>query len=687
MNPNPPRFWNFTKSRIANYLIKVSLVAISYALTAKLAVSIPGVHRLGSAVWPPAGIAQAALILMGTRLWVGVALGAFLFDIIQQQFSLFNALASGLGASLQAVLAVIWLKRFNFNPAMNRVIDVVKLIGFGALVAPQINSTLGAFRLCVMEFIPWSDFWSVRSTWFLGDSMGVLVFSPLILILAQSKLFYQPLKSSLFKPLYLVGTFSFLLLIIVSWVVFASKTQAAIASYPLEYFPFPFIIWAAIQFGQKASIIASFIVSTIAIWGSSQGGGPFVTKADNLNQAILLLQTFMSVITITALLLSATVTERALAENSLKESELKYRELVENANSIILKIDTSGRITFFNEFAQQFFGYSQEEILNQMALGLVIPYQDSEGQDLEIMMKNILTDANQFTRNENENIKKNGERVWVAWSNKPLVDEQGKLIGLLCIGTDITERRKAEIALQQLNEELERRVEERTEALRYQQENSERLLLNILPEAIAKRLKQGDITIADSFGEATVLFADIVGFTYISSAIPPEAVVELLNQIFSTFDQLAEKYGLEKIKTIGDAYMVVGGVPNPRFDHVEAVAEMGLAMQEVITQFKTPTGEVFRLRIGIHTGPVVAGVIGIKKFIYDLWGDTVNIASRMEAQGQEDQIQVTETIYARLKNQYNFECRGTIFVKGKGNMTTYFLTGSKAISKTLEPHY
>ncbi len=683
MNPNPPRFWNFSQSRIADYLIKVSLIAISYALTAKLALSVPGVHRLGSAVWPPAGIAQAALILMGTRLWVGVALGAFLFDIIQQQFSLLNAFGSGLGASLQAVLAVIWLKRANFNPSLNRAIDVVKLIGFGALLAPQINSTLGVLRICLMGFVPWSDFWGVRWNWFLGDSMGVLVFTPLILILTQPQPLFQPLKPTLLKGFYLKATVWFILLITVSWVVFASKTEGAIATYPLEYFPFPFIIWAAIQFGQKASIIASFIVSTIAIWGSSQGGGPFVTKVANINQAILLLQTFMSVITITSLLLSATVTERALAEKSLKDSELKYRELVENANSIILKVDTQGRITFFNEFAQQFFGYSQEEILNQTALGRVIPYQDSEGKDLETMFKNILTDANQFTRNENENIKRNGERVWVAWSNKPLVDDQGNFIGLLCIGTDITERRKAEIALQKLNEELEHRVEERTEALREQQENSEKLLLNILPEAIAKRLKQGDITIADSFAEATVLFADIVGFTQLSSTIDPEAVVELLNQIFSTFDQLAETYKLEKIKTIGDAYMVVGGVPNPRPDHIEAVAEMALAMQEVISQFQTSTGEVFRLRIGIHTGPVVAGVIGIKKFIYDLWGDTVNIASRMESQGQKDRIQVTETIYHHLKEQYDFECRGTVFVKGKGNMTTYFITGRKTIGQAV----
>jgi PAS domain S-box-containing protein len=214
-------------------------------------------------------------------------------------------------------------------------------------------------------------------------------------------------------------------------------------------------------------------------------------------------------------------------------------------------------------------------------------------------------------------------------------------------------------------------------ALRLEQEKSERLLLNILPEAIAQRLKQEQGSIADSFESVSVLFADIVGFTQISSQISAEELVNLLNQIFSAFDHLVDRHGLEKIKTIGDAYMVVSGLPMPRGDHAEAIAEMALDMQQAVKQFSDTTDIALNIRIGINTGPVVAGVIGIKKFIYDLWGDTVNIASRMESQGIPGHIQVTDFTYELLQDKYHFKHRGIIQVKGKGEMTTYFLTDRK----------
>jgi class 3 adenylate cyclase len=211
--------------------------------------------------------------------------------------------------------------------------------------------------------------------------------------------------------------------------------------------------------------------------------------------------------------------------------------------------------------------------------------------------------------------------------------------------------------------------------LEEEQKKSERLLLNILPEAVAQQLKQEQRTIAESFAEATVLFADIVGFTELSAGIPPYEMVSMLNQIFSTFDLLAEHHHLEKIKTIGDSYMVVGGLPLERPDHVEAIADMALDMLKAIAEFNTQHTRSFKIRIGINTGPVVAGVIGVKKFIYDLWGDTVNTASRMESHGLPDRIQVTAAVYERLQNKYVFEERGTILVKGKGEMTVYLLKG------------
>ncbi len=215
------------------------------------------------------------------------------------------------------------------------------------------------------------------------------------------------------------------------------------------------------------------------------------------------------------------------------------------------------------------------------------------------------------------------------------------------------------------------------EALRYQQQQTDRLLLNILPATIAERLKKDQRTIAEHFAEVSVLFADIVGFTELSTRISPTELVHMLNAIFSQFDYLVERHELEKIKTIGDAYMVVGGIPLPKPDHAEAVAQMALDMQATIVQFNAETGQNFKMRIGIHTGPVTAGVIGVKKFIYDLWGDTVNTASRMESHGIPGEIQVTQDTYDRLRDRFWLEERGAIAVKGKGEMMAYLLKGRK----------
>ncbi len=212
-------------------------------------------------------------------------------------------------------------------------------------------------------------------------------------------------------------------------------------------------------------------------------------------------------------------------------------------------------------------------------------------------------------------------------------------------------------------------------ALDLEREKSERLLLNVLPASIAARLKETEGVIADGFSDVTVLFADIVDFTRRSERITPEQVVEVLNDLFSAFDQLARERGLEKIKTIGDAYMVVGGLPDPRPDHADAVAEMALAMRAEVAGRSDPSGQPLAIRIGIDTGPVVAGVIGTSRFSYDLWGDTVNTASRMESHGVPGCIQVTARTWERLRDRYRFERRGPIQVKGKGEIVTYFLEG------------
>jgi class 3 adenylate cyclase len=214
-------------------------------------------------------------------------------------------------------------------------------------------------------------------------------------------------------------------------------------------------------------------------------------------------------------------------------------------------------------------------------------------------------------------------------------------------------------------------------ALAEAKDQTERLLLNILPPPIAERLRSGERVIADRFEDATLLIADIVGFTQMSDGLSPNELVELLDDVFSVCDVLVERHGLEKVKTIGDAYMVVGGVPTVSSDHAARVADFALDMAAAVEAFKEGHGDRVSFRIGINSGPVVAGVIGSKRTIYDVWGDTVNVASRMESLGLPGRIQVSAPIYERLRDRYMFEPRGPIEVKGKGTLPTWFLLGRR----------
>jgi len=230
--------------------------------------------------------------------------------------------------------------------------------------------------------------------------------------------------------------------------------------------------------------------------------------------------------------------------------------------------------------------------------------------------------------------------------------------------------------LQDQKKRLEAEIQERKKIeieLARQQMRSETLILNIFPMAIAERLKNGEQTIAGYFDQVTVLFADLVGFTTLAAQISPTALVQLLNQIFSHFDWLVEQFNLEKIKTIGDAYMAVAGLPFAQDNHAQAAIEMAIAMQKELNLFNQECHQNLKIRIGISSGPVVAGVIGIKKFTYDLWGDTVNTASRMESHGIAGCIQVSESTYQYLRDRYHFEVRDRVVIKGKGEMTTYVL--------------
>lgn len=359
--------------------------------------------------------------------------------------------------------------------------------------------------------------------------------------------------------------------------------------------------------------------------------------------------------------------ERQRAEATLREKEQYLRLVLDNipqqvfwkdTDLVFLGCNRNWALSAQIQSPEAVVGLTDYDLLPNREIAEIFREQDRKIMENNIPQLHVIA--------QKQKPSPDGQPVWFDISKIPIHDANDKVIGILGVLEDITQRKNAE------------------EALLLEREKSERLLLNILPEAIAQKLKQnhntlgkanGTAPIAEQFDEVTILFADIVGFTPLSSRMSPTELVHLLNQIISQFDELSEKYGLEKIKTIGDAYMVAGGLPMPMVNHAEAIAEMALDMQKSITNYTTDTGEQFQIRIGINTGPVVAGVIGTKKFIYDLWGDTVNVASRMESQGVPGGIQVTETTYNRLQDKYILEKRGAIAVKGKGEMVTYWLTG------------
>lgn len=362
---------------------------------------------------------------------------------------------------------------------------------------------------------------------------------------------------------------------------------------------------------------------------------------------------------------------------ALQRSNSLLQAQIEAAIDGILAVDEQGYIVSYNQRFCQMWNVHESLLDSELdsekslrLLGLLIQKQKLPPQ-LETLIENTFDCPDEPCRGE---IHLEDGKV-LDWYSSPVISPNRRFYGLIWSFRDISDRIKIQLDLQA------------------EKEKSEQLLLNIFPASIAERLKQNQSLlassndrsrndkkrhfIAESFAEATVLFADIVGFTAMSNNISPTELVGILNRIFSIFDNLAEKHGLEKIKTIGDGYMVVGGLPTPKLNHAQAIADMALDMKEEISRFKTRENRIVTLRIGINTGSVVAGVIGTKKFTYDLWGNTVNVASRMESQGQEGEIQVTESTYLKLQNQYLFAKRGAIAVKGKGKMNTYWLLGKK----------
>jgi class 3 adenylate cyclase/PAS domain-containing protein len=371
--------------------------------------------------------------------------------------------------------------------------------------------------------------------------------------------------------------------------------------------------------------------------------------------------------------LQVEVSERQQIEQRLRESRQRFEAMAANVPGVVYRamLHPDGRLSmpYISPRIHDIFGLKPEEFLEHLEWVFDMAHPEDRHTLNDLAYNSAVT----LAPFEHEyRVSPLFPKVkWVRIICQPQRLEGGEVVwdGVI---VDITAQKATEDSLRQAEQTLQA-----------EQERSEKLLQNMLPESIVAQLKAApNDVIATRFEQVSILFADLVNFSDLSASISPNELVGLLNEIFSCFDMLAAQLGLEKIKTIGDAYMVVGGLPNSQPNHAAAIAEMALAMQREIRSFSRHDGSKFSLRIGINTGAVVAGVIGIKKFTYDLWGDAVNIASRMESQGVVDKIQVTETTYQLLADQYEFEQRPPVYIKGKGEMVTYLLLGKKASSKS-----
>jgi PAS domain S-box-containing protein len=362
------------------------------------------------------------------------------------------------------------------------------------------------------------------------------------------------------------------------------------------------------------------------------------------------------------ILLLRDLSEHAEVEATLRRQKEYYESLVLNSPVAIVTINLRFNVVSWNPAAERLFGYTAKEAIGRNLLRLVAGDGSLRGEADDTAKQALERGrVHTFTRR----LRKDGTPVDVELLALP-VRVEGEQVGFIAIYHDITE-------LKRLHEQELSHLR----TIQTERERVDQLLLNIVPQPVAERLKQGQRIIVESFPDVTVLFADLVDFTRFAAQHTPPDVLQVLNMVFSVFDELADRFGVEKVKTIGDAYMAVGGLSIPREDHAEAMAELALAMREESRKLSEQLQIPLHLRIGIHSGPVIAGVIGGKKFAYDLWGDTVNTASRMESHGVVDAIHLTEAVHAKLRGRYRLQEQGVIQVKGKGPMRTWLLLGEE----------
>ncbi|MEO1403295.1 MAG: MASE1 domain-containing protein [Cyanobacteria bacterium J06635_1] len=634
------------------YWVRVIFLAVFYFLTAQLSTAALNIEAAASPLWPPAGIALAALLLYGKRLWVGVALGAFWVALIDgQPWGI--ALAICFGGAMQALAASYVLRFRGLHLRQWRLPDLVKFIFWGVIVTPLINaiySTQVGYLAGMLE--TGELFKNAVLIWF-GDGMGVLVLTPALLIgvaeLRHSRQTTKVISTEL--PWLMELCLCLGLLISVSGVVFGSKTESAIAHYPLEYLPFPFVVWAALRLGLRGATFASFLVSVIAVIGAVHRGGPFITKtAGNLNEAILLLQAYIAVISVTALVLSVVVTERQHSEASLARSEasLANAQRIAQLGNWDWTLDTprsAGRLSWSDEL-HTLLGYQATSVTPSQSLFLERVHPQDRGR-VEQARAEAMTHHQPYAFDYRLVMPDGTERI----VNEQVQTEPNRITGTV---QDITERIKTEAALRE------------SETLR---ETMYRYMSQDLAEQL---LQSGTTTLGGARQFVSILFADIRGYTALTEQLQAEEVVELLNAYFENMVDVIFKHRGTLDKFIGDAIMAVFGSPISQADHAQRAVETALEMERQLVRFNVqqrrrnkPTIDI---GIGINSDDVITGNMGSsKRMDFTAIGDGVNLTSRLEGATKlyGCSIIISENTYQLCKENIWVRELDYVCVKGK----------------------
>lgn len=617
----------------ASYWLRAGCLAICFFLAARLSTTALNIEATASPLWPPAGIALTALLLFGSNLWIGVAMGALwasLADKVPVQFSIVLCL----GSALQAFVGSYFLRR-RWERSLQlydwQLDDLLMFLGIGVILTPMLNATYstlvgyGFGVLELQEMVP-----NAIVIW-LGDGMGILVFTPLLLALAAG---WKHTITLRIAPRWELGL-CLGALVVVSALVFGAQTGSAIAKYPLEYLPFPFVVWAALRLGLRGTTLASFLVSVIAVTGAVHRGGPFITKAEgNLNEAILLLQIYTAVISITALVLSVVVTERQQSKAKLARSEasLANAQRIAQLGNWDWSLDFNDKLidktlkkmppkTGDNTlFPDHTLAWSNElYTLLGYSVGAVPPSQSlflervhPEDQRRVGLAWNVARMHHRPYRLDYRLLLPDGTERTV---NEQVHIEPDRITGTV---QDISDRKRTEAALRE------------TEALRA-------TMYRYLSQDLAEQLLESNNTqLGGARRFVSILFADIRSYTALTEQLAPEAVVALLNRYFESMVDVIFDHRGTLDKFIGDAIMAVFGSPIPQEDHAQQAVAAALSMQQQLIKFNQKQQQqglsTIQIGIGINSDDVITGNIGSsKRMEFTAIGDGVNLTSRIES--------------------------------------------------------